>query len=438
MQFFSVNGNNEDNSRNSRSSRGSTRKSTNMPVLEEYSDEEEESTCVTRFYDEILEKGIKFAPPQTSFYDHPQKKIITYAPEDLKHMLMPLLDHDLTACYDFWVWVKHISIVTYSIVLSIILAETSFPDSVMGKSGEPKLACADGQNLNMCLLETLLQDATGEFRFLIAFILAGFVAGSVSIWGTRRKGYGALVGNTKNCLVWVNSVIPRNGDPAKARQHISRWILLTYELAVLKARGHMDSNDGRDYLESLQLLQPGEWDCMASGDRHTTVIFWIQSMLMNYVRNGLIPDDSAATVMEAVSLMRGNANDLMSTLFYDRPISYVALTGLLVKINVLIFSTWKAVEWACWMRTFGTQDIFVDQARIYVDIFVLLAWNVSYTALYDLGYMLHNPFGNRRIDIPHEVVSSSVHRFAERIVKGGKSKESLPPAFSVPLDKSKK
>lgn len=434
MQFSDIYG--DDETKNPiRKGKKSSRKSSSQAAaaLEE---EEDEETCVTKFYDGFMESGITFSPAQTSFYDHPQKKILTFHPEELKHGLMPLFDHDLTACYSFWVWVKHLTIVTYSIVLSVVLAQQSFPDTDMGEDDAPVSACAAGLNMNMCTLESTLEESTSEFRFLIAFILAGFVAGSVSVWQTRRKGYGALVGNTKNCLVLANSVIPRSGDPAKARQHISRWILLTYELAVLKARGHMDSDDGQDYLESLQLLQPGEWDCMAGGDRHTTVVFWIQSMLMNYVRQDLIPEDSAAKVMEAVSVLRGCANDLMSTLFYDRPISYVALTGLLVKVNVLIFSTWKGVEWATWMRTFGTEVIFKKQARIYIDIFVLLAWNVSYTALYDLGYMLHNPFGNRRIDVPHELISSGVHRFAEKIVKGGKSNNSLPPAFSVPLNKN--
>ena len=412
-------------------SRRSSRKSKVVADSVSAAVDEEEETCATKFYKDYLDSGIVFADAQTGFYDHPQKKIISFNPEELRHTLMPMFDYDLTACYDIWVWVKHFSIVTYSVVLAVILAETSFPDTEIGKGP----ACIPAHNVNMCSLESLLANSTGEFRFLIAFILAGFVAGSVAIWGTRRKGYGALVGETKNSLVLVNSVISRNTDPAKARQHISRWILLTYELAVLKARDHMDSDDGQDYLESLQLLQPGEWECMAVGERHTTVVFWIQSMLMNYMRQGLIDKQAATMVMGGITNLRAKANDLMSSLFYDRPISYVALTGLLVKINVLIFSTWKAVEWALWMKSNGYEAMFQDQARMWIDILVLLGWNVSYTGLYDLGYQLHNPFGNRRIDVPHEIVSGSVHRFAEKVVKGGKSSNSLPPAFSVPLSK---
>jgi hypothetical protein len=207
---------------------------------------------------------------------------------------------------------------------------------------------------------------------------------------------------------------------------------MIYELAVLKARGHMDSDDAMEFLEELQLLQGGEWECMAPGERHTSVVYWIDCMLMRYVKEEVITHETGAMIASSVGNLRGVANDLMSSLFKDQPISYTALTGLLVKTNVIIFSTWKAVDWSIWMHSFGIKNLFMTQSRIWVDIIVLLAWNVSYTALYDLGYMLNNPFGNRRIDIPHEAISGGVHRFAEKLVKGGKNNNSMPPALSIP------
>ena len=59
-------------------------------------------------------------------------------------------------------------------------------------------------------------------------------------------------------------------------------------------------------------------------------------------------------------------------------------------------SSWKGVEWATWHASLGST--LFQQPKWYVDFVALFAWNVSYKALYDLGYMLHNPFGDRRIE----------------------------------------
>ena len=36
----------------------------------------------------------------------------------------------------------------------------------------------------------------------------------------------------------------------ETRRTLGRWVMLAFELAVLKARGHMDSELGREYLET--------------------------------------------------------------------------------------------------------------------------------------------------------------------------------------------
>ena len=369
-----------------------------------------------------LEGDITYGEPVKSFYPLPNKKIITYRPEGIKSFLVPFFQHDLSACYSFWVWAKHLGIVGYAISLSFILAYCYYPDGEIG-SGP---ACVGANNRNMCTLEKTLGDAKLEFRFLIAFILAGFVANSVANWNQRRSTYASLCGNVRNCLVTVNAIISKNNDPRNARNHCSRWILLVFEFSVLKARGHMDSDEGKEHLERLGLLQPGEWNCMAPGDRHTTVIFWLNSMIVEYQREGLIHSDHSQKTQLDFTALRSYANDLMSNINIDEPISYSALTGLLVKTNVFIFSTWKAVEWSAWIFAFTPSVLFNDQSRMMVDIAVLLAWNISYTALYDLGYMLNNPFGNRRIDLPHESIGANLRKFANALNSDGVS---LPPAF---------
>ena len=58
-----------------------------------------------------------------------------------------------------------------------------------------------------------------------------------------------------------------------------------------------------------------------------------------------------------------------------QPYSYASLCGLLVQINILIMSTWKGVEWALWLHSFGSR--LTAQPKFWVDIFALFAWNVS-------------------------------------------------------------
>jgi len=40
--------------------------------------------------------------------------------------------------------------------------------------------------------------------------------------------------------------------------------------------------------------------------------------------------------------------------------------------------------------------------------------------------MLNNPFGNRRIDLPHETIGANLRKFANALSSDGVS---LPPAF---------
>jgi hypothetical protein len=46
----------------------------------------------------------------------------------------------------------------------------------------------------MCKLDDVLSDAKSDFRFLVAFVLAGYVGVSVQQWAVRRSNYAALCG----------------------------------------------------------------------------------------------------------------------------------------------------------------------------------------------------------------------------------------------------
>jgi hypothetical protein len=159
----------------------------------------------------------------------------------------------------------------------------------------------------------------------------------------------------------------------------------------------------------LDQMQPdAEWEAMMPGDRHATVFWWIQSKLVQLERANVINSGQWQMLMSSVSNMRSTANDLMGNLVLDKPFPYTALCGLLIFINIFLNTTWKGVTWSTWLFSYGT-DLF-RQPRIWVDMLVLLTWNISYAALYDLGYMLNNPFGQRRIDVAHELISNNLRR----------------------------
>ena len=48
---------------------------------------------------------------------------------------------------------------------------------------------------------------------------------------------------------------------------------------------------------------------------------------------------------------------------------------------------------------------------------MLFAWNISYQGLYDLGYSLHNPFGDRRLDVAHEVIGGGIAKLSAAIAR---------------------
>lgn len=42
----------------------------------------------------------------------------------------------------------------------------------------------------------------------------------------------------------------------------------------------MDTDEGRQHLQNMSLLEPGEWEAMVPGDRHSTIFWWIQLELV--------------------------------------------------------------------------------------------------------------------------------------------------------------
>ena len=105
--------------------------------------------------------------------------ILAYNMTSIRHYLAPFISSDLTVCHSAEIWSKHLIMIIYALFLMILLGYTAFPDNKMGETS----ACSDDDNRNsdICKLNATLEQAKGAFQFLIAFILAGYVAKSVDI-----------------------------------------------------------------------------------------------------------------------------------------------------------------------------------------------------------------------------------------------------------------
>ena len=200
---------------------------------------------------------------------------------------------------------------------------------------------------------------------------------------------------------------------SETRSTVCRWVMLGFELAVLKARGAMDSDEGREFLEAEGLLVGDEWESMVQGDRHTTCFFWVQLALRRLADGKAISQHVLCHCAASIADMRAQANDLMSSLDRDTPFPYMALAGFLVEVNLFLMSTWKGLLWSQWFATGGTS--MFELPKFWADVATLFLWNLSYQGMYDLAYYLWNPFLDRRIDVAHEAIGAGLRALCMRL-----------------------
>lgn len=260
----------------------------------------------------------------------------------------------------------------------------------------------------ICALQESSMEAADTFEFLVTFVLGAFVTSVVSMWRTRRTAYCMVCGATRNLIINVTSVLP--DDLEDERKLLARWAVLGYELSVLKARGIIDTDESREYLEALDLLRETEWDSMVNGDRHTTVWWWVQTKAAQLEREGKISDIGFQTLCQAVTLSRDKANDLMSPIDRDQPPPYSMIIAILVNVYLFLNAMASGVQWGVWQFERGA-DI-LTYPKYYNSIFVLFTKTFIFAALYDLSVTLYNPFGARSIDIPHRAVSTGIRKLA--------------------------
>lgn len=144
----------------------------------------------------LSKSGVKTASDPGVSGQHPH--ILSYEPKKMWKFRALCFARDLTTCYSVWTWLGHTVFVLYALLLMLVVGYNKFPDGEFG--GGP--ACgSNGPNHQICKLAGLLDGAKSEFRFLIAFILAGFVSKTVDMWRTRRQNYGARTGSEPAPLV---------------------------------------------------------------------------------------------------------------------------------------------------------------------------------------------------------------------------------------------
>lgn len=308
--------------------------------------------------------------------------------------------------YSFW------CIVALTIQILVGTQSWIFPDGrnscyIVQTDGFPYMT-----NKSICELEKSLKENVLSLRFLSALVLGGFLVSSVNIWMKRRQAYGTLNDATRTLLVNICSIVPDAGN----KKLLARWIVLGYELAILNARGFIDTSEGRNYLQRLNLIKGDEWNMMVNGNRHNSVWFWIQSKAIYLMKKNEISEQSFQTICNAMSSSRDKAQDLMSPVTNDQPPPYVWTSGLLITINLWFISIQTGIRWGIFM--WDSDGQVWTEVRMYAEILMFLFFTSIYAILFDVCTILHNPFGCREIDVQHSEVGGNIRRLAKSYVKG--------------------
>jgi len=261
-----------------------------------------------------------------------------------------------------------------------------------------------------------IQAAVGSVQTLVSFLLGGYCSLVVSRWLSRRSTYIALVGGLKSLLIMVAGVVHphEQGEPelerskmaTALRRTITRYASLMLELAVLEARGQMEESIGKGWLEQQGLLTgEAEWALMCPGQRHLSVLSWLNHSLSKSVAQGLVSADEHAQLMTLMVTVRSNTNDMMNCTVLDLPLPYVHILIYSTKIWILIYSI-----------NFGTMGIDSEGNRsttwVVISAVFCFWFNFVLQALLDLQHQLNNPFLDGQLCVPHEGIYKGFKQLA--------------------------
>lgn len=343
-----------------------------------------------------------------SFFGSPTPRLITYNP-----MKVPYLEAALPGVHRGWqtdrlLWAQ-------STICCVVALSIGFCTPVESQS-------VHTEQLDM------ITTVASAISTLVAFLLGRFVSHVVGAWKGRRANYSRLNNCLRRLLVDVSSCVSVSPGSQTAdaeliqvsRATIGRHVLLAGELAVLKARGHMDSERGHAHLKGLGLVEAGEWEAMIAENRHTSVLCWIQAVCVELKRRGHLDGSELQVLCEAVAAARLQANDLMGLVSSDLPMPYANLVGWLVRLALLL----QTIVLGFMMR--GTDDA---SCKVYAAIGTFL-YAYFFLAFLSMHRTLHNPFLDRLIDVGHEpIANEGLRKLADGLMRGTSF---LPPNWPLP------
>ena len=296
-------------------------------------------------------------------------RILTYRPSKVPHLEMFGNAGGMTmgVLFDKLLWFQAV----VCAVIAISIAETTRPYNL---NHTPE----DGDLDEHAERLEAVKVVESSMSTLVAFLLGGFVSNVIGTWKERRTNYASLIGTMRNLLLNLSSFIshtPGMGEELSeaqlslirtSRPTLGRYVLLACELAVLKPRGHMDTEKGFEYLKALGLVTPAEWSAMVPGDRHTSVLTWVQTICVGLRRQGILDKEESSCIADAVSGARAQANDLMASLNRDLPLPYANLVAWLVKFGLLIETMFVAMQYSKFNHLSARTMSVVCVAKIFV------------------------------------------------------------------------
>jgi len=257
---------------------------------------------------------------------------------------------------------------------------------------------------------------TSSFLKITSYMMGGYVGFIVAKWMARRTRYIALVGELKAFMVIMSGTIrgtsiEKKRMAAECRRTLVRYSMLTLDLAVLKCRGHMDTDRGKQWMiEEGLIVSEKEWDLMVPGARQHSVINWMATLLTKAVNEELLTPQTQAELNALFIPMRSNASDMLDPIMLDVPFPYAHHLAFLVKCVIISHAVY-----------FGTMVFDSEGERqmgpvIVAAIFAYIMQCV-FQGLVDLQHKLYNPFLEDLNSIPHDVVLAGLGQLGEGLNK---------------------
>jgi len=275
---------------------------------------------------------------------------------------------------------------------------------------------SDTKNSNICDLVETFKWGNNQLIFLTAIVLGGYIVATINMWRLRRINYMILLGSIRNLTIQIGTLVRKqsvnkvmNNEEEEQenitwldeRHKMLRWAVLGFELAVLKARNKMDTDQGRKRLEDKELLREGEWENMVNEDRHTTVWYWIQRKAVTLTDQGVISSEQTLQIIcTMVTRTQGHADDLMNQIAYDHCPVYTSVVGITIFYTIVNFILWKGFQWAIWF--YDTNGAVWKEPRMYFEVLISISYTTILAAVFDIDKVMHSPFGLREIDLPWE------------------------------------